>query len=381
MINRTVGLKTLSPLFALFAICATPTAVFSQAKWQLSAKPTLTIGDEASEKTQFLNVRATMRASDGSVTVLNWGTRELRQFNATGAFIKSYGREGAGPGEFRNMTPSARYADTLFISDSQLNRLTRFVIGKGFVGSSVLQPTVGPVTIIERLRNGDMFVHETRYTSMEHPNGIFQDSLRLGVMTISPSPTVRWIGNFNGWSHLAVNPKNAERAQSVGIYQFAGNLMMAASGNEMIVGRTDSPELSVFAANGTLIRKFRLAIEQRSFNEANFARAKVDDVAKMKTPASVEAVTERYNLKYRPKYEPLYAQLLTAMDGTLWVQRFRYSDKDPTEYLVVDPNGKALANITVPPGVALQEIGANYILGVSKDDDGVESVVMYSILK
>lgn len=256
---------TLRRLLVL-ALLITPSAAFSQPKWHLSAQPALTIGDAASEKTQFLYVRATARAPDGSITVLNWGTRELRQFSAAGAFAKSYGREGAGPNEFRNMTVSARAGDTLFISDSQLNRLTRFVLGKGFVGSSVLQPAVGPVTIIERLRNGDMFVHETRYTSLDHPNGMFQDSLRLGVMTLLPSPAVRWIGNFNAWSYLAVNPKNTERAQSVGFYQFSGNLMMTAFGNEIIVGRTDSPELTVFAANGTPLRKFKLPIEQRSFN-------------------------------------------------------------------------------------------------------------------
>lgn len=107
----------------------------------------------------------------------------------------------------------------------------------------------------------------------------------------------------------------------------------------------------------------------------------MDEIAKMKSPVSVMAATESFNLKYRPKYEPLYAQLLTATDGTLWVQRFRYSEKDSTDYLVIDTTGKVIATITVPPGANILEIGSSYVLGVHKDRDDIESVVMYTITK
>lgn len=268
----------------------------------------------ASEHTQFLYVYATARASDGSITVLNRSTRELRQFSAAGAFIKSFGREGSGPGEFRNMTVSARSGDTLFIADSQLNRLTRFVAGRGFIGSSPLNPAGAQVTIVDRLRNGTMFVYESAGTTMRHPHGVFRDSMRLGVMTVAAIPTVRWIGDFSGWSHLAVNPKNQEIALAVGNYDFAGNLMLAAAGNEIFVGSTDATDISVYDATGKLTRKFTLSLAQRAFNEVGFSRAKQDAIANAKRPAQLAMVTERYNLKHRPKFEPYYERMSGSLD-------------------------------------------------------------------
>ena len=45
-----------------------------------------------------------------------------------------------------------------------------------------------------------------------------------------------------------------------------------------------------------------------------------------------------------------------------------------------DAAGRWLCDVTMPARFAPKEIGADYVLGVARDDDNVEAVVMYRLL-
>ena len=49
---------------------------------------------------------------------------QLAQFDSTGSFLRTYGREGKGPGEFAYIRQVRTRGDSLYVLDQQLNRLT-----------------------------------------------------------------------------------------------------------------------------------------------------------------------------------------------------------------------------------------------------------------
>jgi hypothetical protein len=56
----------------------------------------------------------------------------------------------------------------------------------------------------------------------------------------------------------------------------------------------------------------------------------------------------------------------------------------PTDAIVADvfdPSGKLLGAVAMPPGFAPSEIGRDYVLGVWKDDVGLEHVRRYGMEK
>jgi hypothetical protein len=70
----------------------------------LSPEPDLIIGREGGEpEYEFFRIAGVTRLADGSIVVANAGTAQLRFFDSDGRFLKSIGRRGTGPGEFRNM--------------------------------------------------------------------------------------------------------------------------------------------------------------------------------------------------------------------------------------------------------------------------------------
>jgi hypothetical protein len=56
----------------------------------------------------------------------------------------------------------------------------------------------------------------------------------------------------------------------------------------------------------------------------------------------------------------------------------RYPAASPT-YLVIDRGGRAAARVNLPRGFAVHHIGSDFVIGVRRDDDGVEHVARYAL--
>lgn len=98
-------------------------------RWELSAQPMLHVGVALADDspTQFFGLNSATRMPDGSILLVNSGSRELRKFSATGEFIARAGRKGSGPLEFE--WPVRIYPQrggTYAVYDAQLERLSHY---------------------------------------------------------------------------------------------------------------------------------------------------------------------------------------------------------------------------------------------------------------
>jgi hypothetical protein len=95
---------------------------------------------------------------------------------------------------------------------------------------------------------------------------------------------------------------------------------------------------------------------------------------------------------------PRIGRMLVDEEGLLWVMAFPRLERDFVSenlmtayrgpYLlepeggrwrVLNRKGEVLAELRTPPRVFVVEVGADYVLGISKDQLGVESVVVYGL--
>ena len=68
---------------------------------RLDAVEELRIGSaDGPVETQFASVRNVIEADDGTVWLYDVGNARISVFSADGAFLRSFGRRGSGPGEF-----------------------------------------------------------------------------------------------------------------------------------------------------------------------------------------------------------------------------------------------------------------------------------------
>jgi hypothetical protein len=76
------------------------------------------------EVEQFYQIRSVVRMEDGRVVVADGGSNEIRFFDADGGHVRTVGGDGAGPGEFKNLRWLRRTAaDTLVAWDGELMRV------------------------------------------------------------------------------------------------------------------------------------------------------------------------------------------------------------------------------------------------------------------
>lgn len=93
--------------------------------WSVGAEPEVSIGVvDGPAEYQLSDVSSAVRLPDGRILVADGGSGELRYYGADGEHLRSVGGVGEGPGEFTSLAGLALVADTLFVYDRDLARLS-----------------------------------------------------------------------------------------------------------------------------------------------------------------------------------------------------------------------------------------------------------------
>lgn len=66
-------------------------------------------------------------------------------------------------------------------------------------------------------------------------------------------------------------------------------------------------------------------------------------------------------------------------EGNLWVEDPRIVYEDPVQWTVFDASGRLIARLTTPPDLRIHQSGADFVLGVARDELDVEHVVLYGL--
>ena len=82
-----------------------------------------------------------------------------------------------------------------------------------------------------------------------------------------------------------------------------------------------------------------------------------------------------------PETMPAYDDLAVDVEGNLWVSEFEPLSDGPQHWTVFDPDGRMLGEVALPQRLRVAEIGADYLLGISSDDLGVQHVRLYELIK
>lgn len=69
-----------------------------------------------------------------------------------------------------------------------------------------------------------------------------------------------------------------------------------------------------------------------------------------------------------PEEMPAYGDIRADAAGYLWVQDYRAPGDPAPSWTVFDAEGEPLGRIALPPGVRVEEIGVDYLIGTGADD-------------
>ena len=357
---------------------------------RIDPAPRLVIGTQDGVSYQLSGVAGAARLSDGRIVIADGGSAQLRFFDARGTFIKAAGGRGTGPGEFRNMDDLIRLrGDTLAVVDRA--KVTYFD-GTGkplFQGNHALSA--------EDRQSGRM--------GLRVALGAFADGSAIVGTFGNPAPrpgVARWIENF---PVTLVDRRNAT-IRSLGELPmssvamdgrprppwFAAPLSVAHADDNFFIGLGTEYSIRVYGRDGRLVRIIRRAWTPVRVTSRDIDTYVIEWGKRWIKSTGADAERERADLRDDPYEEvvPAYSEFLADRTGRLWVRAANLADAPragqlntaplvPSIWSVFDRDGRWLGDVTLPAHFQPHDIGADYILGVARDEDGVQTVVQFAL--
>ena len=352
-----------------------------EALCSLSETPTLSLGAaEGDGPHAFFQVLHAARLSDGAVAVLDGSSGEIRVFGEAGEHLRSMGRRGEGPGEFRGpwlfwVLPG----DTLWASDYSPWRFNVFS-GAGAFSRSV-QPREFSLWVGVRggvLDDGSS-VNVTQappgaggweagatvnYLVIAHrPDGTVLDTLAtLPGGRLVPLPDSDW-GGF-------LPPL------------FDASSRVAARSSTVAMTTARDPELRLLDAEFRLRRILRWSEPDREVTAAHVRAYREDYVEQFGGPGSPgwSAGNDAYISDRRPVADhfPTASDLTIGGDGRIWLKRYD-RPREEASWMAFAASGDFSCHLRPGPELVPFEFGSDYLLGAQRDELGVERVVMYDL--
>jgi len=365
------------------------------ARWTIDPNPLVEFGGATGTgPTEFTGIVDLLRTEAGTLIVADKGSQQIRFFDPQGQFLRKVGGPGGGPTEFRQLWGLDRRADTLYGLDASRGMRLFTLTGnplRAIVPIARLRDyrVIDPVGVFA----GGSFLF--RGSPLEPPTrtlGIHIDSTAL--LWLDPTGTQATIlGRFPG-SEVYDYPKLAN-----GTIAFGASLNVVAFQDRFCVGWPRSNEIRCFSPDGELRQIIRQSLPLRPVTSQDRAayikelRAAVASAAPTGLAFDLEGWLKE--LKFAPTL-PAFAQLLAAETGELWVRDYYLTDgfvhsdfysgvdrspRTPVQWTIFGPDGGLRATVLLPAHVLLFHVGPGHVVGVRRDEDDLESVVVYRLLR
>lgn len=351
----------------------------SGTRWTLSPEPVTSIGvADGDARYQLFDVAGATRLSDGRIVVLNTGSASLSAYDAGGRFLYSAGRKGQGPGEFEAPTWLARTAgDTIAVWDQRLKRLSFFTAGGAFDTSINTSPEGMFPKAVGLFHDRSIAIDPgpNIMAMMQGGPGVRRDSVTLHRFARDGShggPLATFAGNE---VHVADRPSGFSWNDP----PFARQSFVTVAGGRLYVADGGSGEIAVYSAAGTRLEVVRGPHAPWRIRPEDVARYKEAQLAPIEDPERRREMQTTLEEAPVPEQAPALGALLVDPDQNLWAQAYPRPSADAVDWGILAPDGTTRATVAVPRRLKVLEVGRDYVLALSRDEDGVERVEMYSL--
>lgn len=358
-------------------------------EWILASVADVTIGRvDGAEHDVLSSVSGAVRLSDGSVAVGDGGAHRVRIYDPAGRHLVSFGGPGEGPGEFGVLGLIGRvHGDSIGVWDPRRKRVTVFSrTGRARTGPAVevdgiIVPAIGWA--------GDGSVVVTPTFTMADAMGARPGETRgqTRYVVVRPDGRTDTLLVLRGREVLVTR---SDRSYIPLAVLFGRNGHLAASAEAFVAGESDTFELSLRAWDGRLLTVIRrpgparavTTVELRLAQEAaEEARRRSLDIAGTAARGAVTAVRRPSNAETGPPHRsthPHFDGLVIDATGHIWVRESAIGSATRS-WLVFDPDGIWLGAMSIPAELRITDIGRDYVLGVHRDELGVETVRLYRL--
>ncbi|MCY3699380.1 MAG: hypothetical protein OXH46_07055 [Gemmatimonadetes bacterium] len=378
-----------------------------RSSFRVSEPPRLQIGSVDGGESSFFRIADVTRLQDGRLLVANAGSGELKFFGPRGEFLRSLGRRGEGPGEFRNLKNVVELeSGGIAVFDVGLGRVTVFSGGGDLERAYDVTRKLGEIGIrihmfgflpngnLVGLREVDGEGTEVVYGTSER-RLIFKSPVVQPVLIDTAGRAIPFGRPMPG-DEVVSQVESGMVGGRIGVrgvgqvpFPFLKSAMVAVRGDLIAVGQT-SRALPIFLYNsrGRTIAGFGRApvrIEDGRTQEAWVDEWLADTAAPGERREWRQLYEAFISSASAPATMPAFRSLLVQAGEKIWAEVHdpAVADDAPSRWDIFAPTGR-LSDVWVgvlPPRFRPHEIGSDYVLGVWKDELGIEYVRVYDLIE
>jgi hypothetical protein len=340
-------------------------------------------GDANAAEYQFAAAWLGAARTDGSLVVFDAVMRELREYDASGRYIRSYGRVGSGPGEYQEINGLAVLPDgRLAVADARNARVTLFSGGGEYLASRETKLGIAAPNVLYVDRNGRITLRGALRGSEARALAYLTYSADGAVIDTTYPPDY-------GYRPAALDVENC-----VTVPPFTPEVVHTWSPNgQLVVGLPTSYRFEVISDTAVL----------RIEKEAPLARVLPEERAEHRK-RTIWLVQQCYpDWQWGgadiPETKPAYQTIRVDATGRYWVRVHNEASKPASDtvveggsglpsigwrereqYDIFDPNGTYVGQITLPNNFWVLAIGPDFVWRTVRDTDGVPQLQRFRLV-
>lgn len=398
--------------------------------WRIEDPPSFAVGVVDGDPDYELHeVQGVLPRSGGGVVVAEFGAR-LRYYDEEGRHLRTVDLRGEGPGEalmFASLRPFR--GDSLALETfrgtmgGQTRREIMILDGEGRYGRDLVLTIPGPDVsradqraivagadfVPEPLEDGSFVAMTAGRLELSGSAGdridawatlvrVYPGEARLDSIATVPVSRVVFQPQASPPLGMILGNPPQTSARSLGAQVFRGHPGRLAVDIHEVPLRAPGEEGRDAESGPRLVRSIRILVEETTPVD-RWRAATIDlDVELMShvypNSDSIESRQYREGLAVADPL-PVAYRVLPDAEGNLWFEPWRLphpgtlqlarrqgalSDEEPSRWIVIAPDGELLGSVLLPGALEVYEIGAGHVLGVYRDEFGVEFVHRYRLL-
>ena len=318
--------------------------------------------DSAKPEDEFVDVRGVFQLADGRIGVADAGVPAVYILSAAGQVEVVVGRQGSGPGEFREpRLLGVQPGDTLVVYDAPLRRVTQFAGSGALVRTvSLPAPVSGATQAVGLMPGNALLVKRSVYPQHAESGGLLAvEAVYLRINTDGRIDTI---------ARIPDGPRHPR-----GFLFFGWQSAAASTDSSVWIGRGDVAAVKEIYLDGALIKEGRWAARSRRVSELDrLAMRKVAELRK--APVAVTSV-ERFADSI-----PLFGRLLPDASGGVWVIAYEAPFASADSAWLIGAAGSEAIAVRLPDRFRPTQIGKEFIIGVQfRAEDDAPQVARFRL--
>lgn len=349
-------------------------------QWHLEQVHNSAFSGDRGADVPFYRIRGIVTYASGRTAVANAGSGEIIWFDRNDKLIRTSGRQGDGPGEFRSLSGIyLLHPDSLLAYDGQSMGYQVFDSAGGFVRQFRLQrPGEAPSypVVLATTDQGELILRSLRSYD-DAPQGVS----RLGIdiqLYDRDGHFLAPLASIAGWE--VFKPADVDRVMFEPLaIPWGRNTELAATPRAVILADNQTGEIRRLSLNGVLEQVFRPPYESRAPVAVDEKETAKERLWAQAPPPAIAMLRAAFADMPLPSQKPLIEAIRAAADGEVWAIETSASDRAPRKVLVLDHEFRIAGTLFLPSQLDVRVISRDYVIGIWTGESGVEQVRRYRI--